>query len=77
MLNYVVYERFLLLFGVSQDFEIISVLFFSFDVSFPRKIEFENSSCTRVLGQLPERWLKFKEEDRGMKNLLESPIFYD
>lgn len=46
--------------------------------SFPRKIEFENSSCsTRVLGQLPERQPRFKEEDRGMKNLLESPIFYD
>lgn len=46
--------------------------------SFPRKIEFENSSCsTRVLGQLPEWQPRFKEEDRGMKNLLESPIFYD
>lgn len=52
------------------------VLFFVQLFSFPRKIEFENSSCS-VLGQLPERQLRFKEEDRGMKNLLESPIFYD
>lgn len=54
------------------------ILFFVRLFSFPRKIEFENSSCsTRVLGQLPERQPRFKEEDRGMKNLLESPIFYD
>lgn len=52
------------------------ILFFVRLFSFPRKIEFENSSCS-VLGQLPERQLRFKEEDRGMKNLLESPIFYD
>lgn len=52
------------------------ILFFVWLFSFPRKIEFENSSCS-VLGQLPERQLRFKEEDRGMKNLLESPIFYD
>lgn len=71
-------EIFALIRGVSQDvfFWNHPILFFVRLFSFPRKIEFENSSCS-VLGQLPERQLRFKEEDRGMKNLLESPIFYD